>query len=410
MRDVDDDSELGYDEPRAFGWRGLLLLVSAIPAMALAVAALAGIGLLRHLPSFSALAGGLALVLLPIVGLSALASVRRRSLVAIGSSAWFWSLAILFGVPFYFPGERGEAARAGVRLLAQPLEEAPRSSVVGIADWFVGLLGSEPERLPEAVAVQLEELEEPPRGAAAGSSPAPRPLRAHRTDEVVLPYDGDGQIMRVPVFFDGPRYGDEFPLIFDTGATYTTLNREALDLLEIEVPPSAPVAVLRTANGEIEAPLVLVDAVWLGDAVVEWVTIAVCDPCASDGVFGLLGLNVSGQFQLALDHEEHEIRLKERDGENDRRLDVVQWAVLSSRIRRWRDGRTEVEVALRNRAQIGISEAAALIECPGGRFEVLLEAVPPQGVGSSRMTLPQHTECGEYRLELAHAQWELDRF
>ena len=92
--------------------------------------------------------------------------------------------------------------------------------------------------------------------------------------------------MRVAAFFDGPRYGEEFQMIFDTGATYTTLDRASLEQLELEISRHAPHATLRTANGEVDAPLVLVDAVWLGDAVVEWVTVAVCDLCAGEGVSG----------------------------------------------------------------------------------------------------------------------------
>jgi hypothetical protein len=320
-----------------------------------------------------------------------------------GGSAWFWSLAVLLALPFYFPGERSDAAGAGLRFLVEPIPEASRGVILTLGDGMIGLLGTEPERLPEAVALPSD-----PEPADAG---VPRESDRPRLEgEVVVPYDGDGQIMRVPVFFDGPRYGDEFPLIFDTGATYTTLDRTALELLEVDVPESAPVATLRTANGEIEAPLVLLDAVWLGDAAVEWVTVAVCDLCAGEDVSGLLGLNVSGQFQVGLDHTGHEIRLTGREGEENRRLDIVQWVRLSSRIRRWQDGRVEVEVTLRNRARVPISEAIARVDCRDESFEVGLYEIPAAGVESSRMALPHETDCSDYQLELTRAKWQLDRF
>jgi hypothetical protein len=226
-----------------------------------------------------------------------------------------------------------------------------------------------------------------------------------------MAYQGEGESMRIAAFFDGPRYGEEFGMIFDTGATYTTLNREALAHLEVEVPPDAPVAVLRTANGEIEAPLVLVDAVWLGDAVVEWVTVAVCEPCATgEGVSGLLGLNVSGQFKVSLDHDHRQIHLGPLEGDENRKLDVVQWLQLRSRLLRWQDGRLEVEVTGENRSPVAVGAFSAEIDCPGGRFEVRVEGVEPRESRTRKMALPRGTECGEYTLSLREATWSRERF
>lgn len=401
--ETEDDTE---PPPRRFA--GFLLLASSLPIVALAVSVLTGLGLVRNLASLPAVVGGLALIVLPVLGLRVLVSGSSRWPAAIGGSAWLWSLVILLSMPFYFPGERAEAGRVGVRYLASALGENARGPVAAVADQMLRLLGSEPESLPKAAPLSLAEAE----AEAEAAVRTRREERVHSASagEVVVSYEGDGQIMRIPVFLDGPRYGDEFSMIFDTGATYTTLNREALELLEVEVPADAPMAVLRTANGEIEAPLVLLDAAWLGDAAVEWVTVAVCDPCAADDVFGLLGLNVSGQFQIALDHEARAIRLTAPEGTAERRLDVAQWVRLSSRIRRWRDGRVEVEVILDNSAHVEISEATALVTCVTERFEVPLEAIPAHDTKSSRMSLPRETDCSEYTLELASAKWRLDRF
>jgi len=226
----------------------------------------------------------------------------------------------------------------------------------------------------------------------------------------VIGYEGRGETLQVKAFVDGPRYGEEFSMIFDTGATYTTLNREALEVLEIEVPRDAPVAKLRTASGEIEAPLVLVDAVWLGDAVVEWVTIAVCEPCATEEVVGLLGLNVSSQFQVALDHDHRQIELRALDREEDRRLDVARWLELRSRLLSWGDGRLEVEVEGENRSRVAIREFAAEINCPDGRFEVIVDGVDGGEKASRKMALPRGIDCSQYTLDLRRAAWQLNRF
>ena len=161
---------------------------------------------------------------------------------------------------------------------------------------------------------------------------------------------------------------------------------------------------------EIEAPLVMVDAIWLGDAVVEWVTVAVCEPCATDEVSGLLGLNVSGQFQVALDHDHHQVELSALGSAEDRKLDVSRWLTLGSRILHWQDGRVEVEVTGENTAQVAIREFSVEIACPGGRFEVIVDGLGSGETITRKMALPRGTDCSEYVSELRDATWERSRF
>jgi predicted aspartyl protease len=400
-----ESREVDGREPGGSGFLGLLLLASSLPALLLAIAALTGIGLERHLAGVPAALGALALVLLPVVGLVSLVAGSSRPSV-FGGCAWFWALTILLVMPFYFPNERAGSVAAGLTYLSGSTGEEARGRLVGIGDELMALLGSEPEHLPVAVALPSE----PDRTQPPAGSTSVEPRRAAATGEVTIPYGGEGQVMRIAAFFDGPRYGEEFPMIFDTGASYTTLDRAALEQLELEVPESAPIAVLRTANGEIEAPLVLADAVWLGEALVEWVTVAVCDPCAGDGSSGLLGLNVSGQFQVAIDHSEQEIVLRPREGREARRVDIIQWLQLRSRMRHWSDGRVEVEVSGRNLARIGIREAAAHVTCGEDRFEVWIGDVAPGDSVTARVSLPLEAVCGKYAVELASAKWALDRF
>lgn len=385
--------------PRRAGSLGTVLALSSLPVVAVAVAAITGLGLARNLPSVPALAGGLALVLLPILGLASLVRGGAR-LAETGGCAWFWSLTVLLAMPFYFPGERADSVRSGLAYLTAPVSQESGSGVVRMGERLVELLGDEPEPTPFATPLPVVEATRLSKDVG----------RVRESGDVVIPYEGQGESMRVAAFFDGPRYGEEFTMIFDTGATYTTLDRAALATLEVPVPADAPTAVLRTANGEVEAPLVLVDAVWLGDAVVEWVTIAVCDTCASEGVSGLLGLNVTGQFQVSLDHERQEILLGALAGDENRKLDVGQWLGLESRLLRWQDGRLEVELTGSNRAPVPIASLAAEVECPGGRFEVSLESVQPQDSATRRVALPRGTDCSEYSVSLRRATWDSDRF
>lgn len=265
-------------EPRPGRLSRLAWIVAALPPLLLAVGTITGVGLLRGAPASLALAGGIALAGLPALGIAAGLGGRAPSPAV---ASWAWSLVLLAALPLYFPGERSEATREGLAWLASFAgpERADRLSALGVE--LVEQLGDDPEPLPLAPPFDEEiarAWSEPAREAEGAlvrleeDAEAPEPLapRVARID-----YEGDGRSMRVGVVIDGPAFGEQLALIFDTGATFTTLNREALRLIGVPVPRDAPWVTLRTANGNVEAPLVLVDAVWLGEEVVEWVTIAV---------------------------------------------------------------------------------------------------------------------------------------
>jgi hypothetical protein len=377
-----------------------LLLLTAVPVAVVAMTAVTGVGLARQASGAAAVAVGLLLTLLPALGL---ASLFRGGTRALGAALWLWSLAVLLCLPRYFPGERIEATARGLRFLAAPMGPRSAEQLSRLGAGVVGLLGAEPERLTEAARLSPAEGPETGAGLARRQTPA---FAGPSGGVTVLPFEGDGASLRVSAFFDGPVYGEEFAMIFDTGATYTTLNREALEALEVDVPPDAPRVTLHTAGGESVVPLVLLDGAWLGDEMVDWVTVAVCEPCAGDGVAGLLGLNVTGQFEVALLHDRRQIELRRLPRRAERQLDLRAWLTLESRLRYWRDGRLEIELKGSNRSRAGIERALVEVECPGGRFGVELEAIPARAGVTTRMSLPRDTDCTSYQIEVLGGIWE----
>jgi len=390
------------------GW--CLLAAGLVPA-AMVGALLLGVGLHREVPGAVAACVAFFGLVLPVLGLGTLLG---RSVLAFGVSLWLYAAFLLVLVPLYLPGERSRAVHEGLLSLAAPLGERGAGRLASATDVLLDALGGDPEIAPPAIRLSDEastgsrsEDLAPPLGEDSGSVDAresPRPDLS-QTESTVVPYEGDGHSLVVDVHVDGPVFGESLAMIFDTGATFTTLDYAALRALGISLPSDAPVATLQTANGIVEAPLVLVDAVWLGDQAVEWVTIAVCDPCARPGVSGLLGLNVTGQFQVALDHETHEIRLVRRRTQRDRQLDIAQWLQLRSTVRRWWDGRVEVEITGENRSQAPIQEAVIEVECLDGRYAVQLLGVPPEGRRSTTAALPRGSDCSEYSIRLHSGSW-----
>jgi len=385
---------------------GLLLTA---PPLAVATGAVMGLGLLRGAPAGLALLAGLALAILPALGLTKLMSIGRR---LSAWCAWAWCWVLLAGLPLYFPGEREAATSAGLERLASFMGSGASRQIGELGAGVVTLLGEDPAPLRAAdnrlEAKPVARVEQP----AGREVPPGFPRGEEEVDAegVQLSYHGDENSLRIEVEIDGPEIGEAFTMIFDTGATFTTLDRASLDAIGIFLQPDAPRVTLQTANGKIEADLVLVDAVWLGGSPVEWVTVAVCDSCVHPPAVGLLGLNVSQRFQVSLDHERKSIGLKRRTSGDDRSLDIRNWLKVRSEARESWDGTVETELTAFNDSRREIRTAVLDLECGDAAFAIQLENVPPHGQATARANLPRGTDCREQRLELSRAYWNLDRF
>jgi hypothetical protein len=391
-----------------------LALGSTAVTLFIALAALTGVGLDQNLPAFHSLVAAFSLVLLPAAGLSSL--LRGGSLV-VAAVIWVWTLGLLSALPAYFPEKREPATRIGLRMLSTPLGEERSEGVVRVGLQLLATLGEEQPRprraepLPErndtpveTIAAASEERTE----IAAPPNEKRAPNESRKT--TVIGYEGAGNSMRIPVHVDGSDFGEEFGMIFDTGATLTTLNLPSLELLDIPMPPDGPTVVLHTAAGTMEAHLALVDAIWLEDEVVEWVTVAVCESCSESGAAGLLGLNVSSHFRVSMDHDTRQIEFNARRGRRNRRLDVQPWLQLSATVSQWQDGRVEVEVNAANRARRGIDSTVVEVKCGEDRFTVRLDPILPHGETTTTASLPWGSDCTTFVIRPLSARWQLDRF
>jgi hypothetical protein len=394
---------------RGPGLGAWVLLLSSFLPVGFAVSAALGVGLSRNLPSQGALLGALFVTFLPMLGL---ASPLRRGPgpAVLGLAGWVWGSVLLLALPLYFPGELGPSVHAGVRWMAAPAGEETAVSLAEEGSALITMVV--PTDAPPPTADELAVLE--PSAREPRSVPIAQAVPLDEEDElavdgptgrVVLPYEGAGRSMRVPATFLGPAAPVTHTMLFDTGATLTTLSRGALAELGLRLPPDAPVVTLQTANGQVEAPLVLVDGVALGAETIPWATVAVCDACAEGGVSGLLGLNVTGLFQVSLDHEEREIDMTLRSRVVDRHGDIVHWLDLDSTARVWTDGRIEVDVTAQNKARAGVEALSIEVACTSRSFAVELESVPPHAARTTQVSLPRGTDCREYRVMLREGRW-----
>jgi hypothetical protein len=368
------------------------LWLLALPPMLLGFMSVLGVGLVREGPPLlvSVVAG--AVVLLPAAGI--VAPFKEHRFLGLPVVAALWSVALVAVFPVYFPGERDDALAAGAAVLGAAVGLQPEPATFSRLDgWLPGLEGRAPA--PPAA----------PPAAPVAPPPAPPPVVEAASDAVVLPYEGSGATLSVPVALEGRRAQDlEVSMIFDTGATLTTLNRATLRLLGVDVPADAPQISFQTANGERTSSLVMLDRLWLGGLPVDGVTVGLCEPCANDEDVGLLGLNVSRRFLVTVDQARQELILQPRGGPADAGGDVRYWVELTSRATRWPDGRMEVEVSVENLAPRDIEWVDVEIAC-GEPFTSRVESVARGETRTERVSLPLGTACDGYTVAVGGAAW-----
>jgi len=366
-----------------------LLAVIAGTAGAVAFSAFLGLGMHRRGLPLVVVVVAMTLVAMPPLAVALVGPADRwRRFLAIQA---VWALFLITLMPVYFPGERRDAVATGLAVLhLGPGWETVARRVADHLPLEPRFSEPEPE---EAVAVPVVAV-------------APRaPLAA---DEIALPYDGQGRRLSVPVAFQHHGRTLELWMMLDTGATYTTLPGDLLAQLGLTPGADAPVLTLHTANGDRDAPFVVADTVWLGDLGLEGVAIAQCDACPSGDTSGLLGLNVTGGYNLTIDADRQEVVFSSREGHNHK-LDVGPFITLSAQFSRFPGGRVEVEVTLRNDGPRTIDDAMAIITCTDrpddAGWGVPLQDVGPGDVGVVRHRLPEHGECQGYRVGLGSAHW-----
>ncbi len=358
--------------------------VGALPG-AMAYAAMLGLGLHRHAEPWVISLCATILVFGPPMAAAAVALRARAPIFGLLVAAW--SVALLAAMPVYFPGERRQAVVTGMSLVN------PSENWESLARQVAENLPEEP-LLAKAEVPEATEYEEP-------ALPPAGPLSDH---EIALPYEGAGRRLSLPVSFQQGGRTVEREMMVDTGATYTTLPLSVLAELGVEPGPNDPTIVLHTANGEREARVVLVDAIWLGDLKVEGVAIATCEACASSETVGLLGLNVTGNYNLTIDADRREVVFSQRTDRN-RRLDVSPFTELAASLSRYPGGRIEVEVTLDNRSSRAIEAATAEIRCNDATWTVDLQRTEARATMDVRRRLPEHEPCDRYQVALLSASW-----
>ncbi len=386
--------------PLALGLRWAATL-AGLPLTLLAFLLLLGLGVLRQGPPILVAGTAALAVLLPILGLGSLLRdrVTGRALALPLVGAFFVGT---FEV--YVPGERAPALAAGLGTVLAGAGLPPTPGLAEQLDTLLPTLLAGRGPVPPAKPTGSTP---PPAVSLPTASPSPPALDTAARDHVVLPYEGQGRSLRIPVALEGEDTL-EVSMIFDTGATFSTLDPATLQRLGVAIPPNAPTLRVQTAGGERDTTLVLLDRVWVGGFSVDGVTVGVCEPCADQQSVGLLGLNVSRNFLVTVDQARQELVLTPRPTDRaDDTANVQPWVELVATATRYPDGRVEVETELFNDAPRALAAAEVTVDCG----ETWTVEVGPVAAGGSRLTtasLPLGQACAQgYSVRLTHAEWTL---
>ena len=332
----------------------------------------------------------LVLNLAMLMGAATLAPTQTRTQVDTHGAWWVRELAIHLerqeGDPLI---TKGEAAVSWLTSLI------PNSDDVGL---------TKPQELPTATdggAALSSDLQAP--RSDGGTEPMP--------DEAVkVSFKREGSSVVVPVRLMGPAGTTTVKMIFDTGATLTTLNTATLNRLGIVIDPSAPTVESHTANGTVQRRLTLIQGASLGGArVPRPLAVGVCDLCAKDDEVGLLGLNFSRNFLVTMDHDAGRIVLKPKVPPPDHTFDVQHFIKLNNARGIWRGRTLTVDLVVRNLAPRALRDVqiSATVEGPGGSgvLKGLLSRVPARGSKPLHMSGKLPSRGKSFKLKLERALW-----
>jgi clan AA aspartic protease (TIGR02281 family) len=381
-----------------------MVFLAGLSASALAMTALVGAGMLRNGPVWLVALAAVCLVTLPPRALAGTSKKEERgNFLGRALSMLVWSMAVLIVFPLYFPKERQQSISLGLAAL-EPFGHGyiNKEWAEPIHEWLPQVNGT---RVPPKEAKQTPVPKPPPaKKNPAQSAPLPLPTAVSSGDEVVLPAEGGRGSLNIPVTVENGRRSAEVRMIFDTGATLTTLDRSTLRKIGVRVPDDAPKMMVHTAAGPRETRVVLIERVWIGGYEVEGVTISVCDACATGDAVGLLGMNVSERFLVTVDGARDEVKLSPRDGATNRGSDVGPWIDLDAEATRWPDGRTEVILEAENTSQRWIERLTIAIQCDETRYADI-RGIGPGQVGQVEVSVAPGTNCESFQVSIDSAEW-----
>ena len=128
-----------------------------------------------------------------------------------------------------------------------------------------------------------------------------------RREAVIIPIREGAASIAASVVLNG---SSRHEFLVDTGATLTAISQQMATDLGYRLGPQLRWVRVRTANGVVEAPIVVMNSVSIEGCTVDNLE-AIALPHTSPEL-GLLGLNFLNHFKYTVDNKRRELRLERR--------------------------------------------------------------------------------------------------
>jgi clan AA aspartic protease (TIGR02281 family) len=122
--------------------------------------------------------------------------------------------------------------------------------------------------------------------------------------QAVVNYDKQNSMIIIRVTINNQI---EKPFAVDTGASYTIIASEVAEALNLTPNPEIPPITLQTANGRVQAPLVNLQAITVGNLTTHNIAAAIHNFHNSSNIAGLLGLNFLNRFKMTVDSTRNQL-------------------------------------------------------------------------------------------------------
>ena len=126
------------------------------------------------------------------------------------------------------------------------------------------------------------------------------------TEVAGVPLVRSGQNFLVDVT---PAAAGSLRLLIDTGASMTMLTTDALQRRGLRYHETGRSELFNTANGQVRAPIYILESLSVGDWYVQQLEVGVLDLGGQAGIDGLLGMNFLSHFRFFIDQNETVLRL-----------------------------------------------------------------------------------------------------
>ena len=243
------------------------------------------------------------------------------------------------------------------------------------------------------------------RGAVGEGTGAPskEQVPAEAALRISLESMGAGAMV-VPVRLRG-RVEKTVKLLFDTGASFTTLRRDVAEALGLPN-PQQQIATSTTA-GTVATALTTVSSIGIGKAEIRRrFAVSICESCGHGEVVGLLGLNFIRHFRVSLDHERRELLLTAKRDRPAALYDIRPFVDFSAlKLIERAPGSKALTFQVANRSAYGLSEVVVLAVGEGGAVYGKARLTLAAGATSAASVSLSPPAPGALSLRVQSARW-----